>query len=184
MTRHGSDPLLPGLAAGDERAFEALYDRIAARLYRAALAMLGRTEDAEDTVQDVFVALARSRHKLGEVHDLTAYVFAALRHAAGRVAARRAREPVACDAAALEPTARTPRRADGPLGDRLDRALRGLPPEQREVIALKIDGELTFGQIAQVMGVSPNTVASRYRYALEKLRTILKDTQAARPRRE
>ena len=50
-----------------------------------------------------------------------------------------------------------------------------LPAEQREVIALKIDGELSFAQIAQVMGVSINTAASRYRYALEKLRTSLRE---------
>ena len=48
-----------------------------------------------------------------------------------------------------------------------------LPPEQREVVLLKIDGELTFVQIGQVLGVSMNTAASRYRYALEKLRTTL-----------
>ena len=39
-----------------------------------------------------------------------------------------------------------------------------LPPEQREVVLLKIDGELTFAQIAEVIGASMNTAASRYRY--------------------
>jgi len=56
----------------------------------------------------------------------------------------------------------------------LERALRELPAEQREVLALKIDGGLTFARISAVLGVSPNTAASRYRYALEKLRERLK----------
>ena len=87
----GTDPLLLGLAAGDERAFAALYDRFAARMYRTALRMLGRREDAEDAVQDVFLAAVRSRERLGNLRDLTAYLFAALHRAAGRFALRRAR---------------------------------------------------------------------------------------------
>jgi RNA polymerase sigma-70 factor (ECF subfamily) len=57
-----------------------------------------------------------------------------------------------------------------------------LPAQQREVIALKIDGELTFAEIGQVMGTNANTAASRYRYALEKLRATLTETQAERLR--
>jgi RNA polymerase sigma-70 factor (ECF subfamily) len=60
-----------------------------------------------------------------------------------------------------------------PCSERLERALLSLPAEQREVISLKIDGELTFAQIAEVIGVRANTAASRYRYALEKLRAAL-----------
>ena len=61
-----SDPLIVGLAAGDARALEALYDRMSGRLYRAALGMLSRREDAEDAVQEVFVALVRSRRLGGD----------------------------------------------------------------------------------------------------------------------
>jgi len=63
-----------------------------------------------------------------------------------------------------------------PLADGDDRrmaiesALGRIPPEQREVLALKIWGELTFAQIAGQLGIPPNTAASRYRYALEALR--------------
>jgi RNA polymerase sigma-70 factor (ECF subfamily) len=48
-----------------------------------------------------------------------------------------------------------------------------LPEAQREVVALKIDGGLTFAQIAKVTNVSLNTAAGRYRYAMEKLRAAL-----------
>lgn len=176
MGSPGTDPLLLGLAAGDGRAFEALYDRFAARLYRVALAVLGRTEDAEDAVQEVFMGMVRSRQGLAEVRDLEAYLFTALRRAAARCAARRPRQPVAWDAVAGQAVAREDRPGPShPHGQQLEQALRALPPEQREVIALKIDGELTFGQTAQAMGVSINTAASRYRYALEKLRRAMKE---------
>ena len=53
------------------------------------------------------------------------------------------------------------------------RALAALPTEQREVIVMKIWGGLTFKGIGNVLRISPNTAASRYRYALEALRSHL-----------
>jgi DNA-directed RNA polymerase specialized sigma24 family protein len=58
----------------------------------------------------------------------------------------------------------------------LAHALASLPPEQREAVGLEIDGGLTFAEIGAVAGISPNTAASRYRYALEKLRILLIDS--------
>jgi RNA polymerase sigma factor (sigma-70 family) len=64
----------------------------------------------------------------------------------------------------------------------LRRALGGLPDDQRQVIILHVWGELTFSQIAQLLGISSNTAASRYRYALAKLREAMRakeDSSAA-----
>ena len=55
------------------------------------------------------------------------------------------------------------------------RCLEKLPPEQREVIVLKIWHEHTFEEIGDLLGISPNTAAGRYRYGLEKLRACLKE---------
>lgn len=173
MEHSGSDPLLSGLAAGDGCAFGVLYDRLAGRLYRVAIGMLGRREEAEDAVQEVFVSLVRSRKRLAEVRDLEAYLFASLRRAAGRCAERRSRLRIASEAVLQEAAARPEPRARTGLCEELRRAMESLPPEQREVVVLKIDGELTFAQIGEVMGTSANTAASRYRYALEKLRVLL-----------
>jgi len=175
MEQTGKDPLLPALAAGREEAYEALYDRFARRLYRTALGLAGRAEDAEDAVQDVFTAVVRSREKLGDVRDLTAYLFTALRRAVARSATRRARQPIASDEAVRAAPGQDRQDRPNVHADRLERALHSLPPEQQEVIALKIDGELTFAQIARVLGVNANTAASRYRYALEKLRLAMKE---------
>jgi RNA polymerase sigma-70 factor (ECF subfamily) len=179
MNDSGVDPLLLGLAAGQPQAFAVLYDRFGRRLFRAALGVLGRPEDAEDAVQEVFVSMVRSRHKLAQVRDLAAYLFAALRRTAARQAVRRGRQPVARES--LEDvTAAGNRQPDACRSDRIERALAALPPEQREVIALKIDGGLTFSQIAEVLEVSANTAASRYRYALEKLRASLGAAETSR----
>jgi RNA polymerase sigma-70 factor, ECF subfamily len=170
----GTDPLLLGLAAGDERAFAALYDRFATRMYRVALRILRSREDAEDVVQEVFMATVRSRERLNDVRDLAAYLFASLHRAAGRCSLRRSRATPVSSAAVEDAMARVEQTAaDDPDWHRLHQAIESLPEEQREVIILKIDGELTFAQIAQIVGVSLSTVASRYQYGLRKLRASL-----------
>jgi RNA polymerase sigma-70 factor (ECF subfamily) len=175
MTRPGTEPLLADLAAGRAEAFEELYDRFGRRLYQAAWGMLGHPEEAEDAVQEVFMSVVRSRERLTEVRDLTAYLFTSLRRVAGRLAKRQARQPVAAEEIVREVSDTTDRQAESAYGEYLQRALQALPAEQRQVIAMKIDGELTFAQIADVLQVSINTAASRYRYALQRLRRTLRD---------
>ncbi len=55
------------------------------------------------------------------------------------------------------------------------RRLSQLPPEQREVIVLKIWNNMTFEAIGRAFEVSPNTVAGRYRYGINKLKAAMKD---------
>ncbi|MBN2590452.1 MAG: sigma-70 family RNA polymerase sigma factor [Sedimentisphaerales bacterium] len=55
----------------------------------------------------------------------------------------------------------------------LSSALVQLPYEQREVIALRMHGQMRFGAIAKSLGISANTAKGRYRYGIEKLRSIL-----------
>jgi RNA polymerase sigma-70 factor (ECF subfamily) len=63
------------------------------------------------------------------------------------------------------------------------RCLAELPTEQREVIVLKIWHEHTFEEIGDLMGISPNTIAGRYRYGMQKLRTCLKGSTYERHER-
>jgi RNA polymerase sigma-70 factor, ECF subfamily len=164
--------LRAGLVEGREDAFAALADRYGRPLYRVAWALLRSRPDAEDAVQEVFLGLVRSRSALARVENLHAYLFAALRHAVARLAARRKADALPAD----DPPARngTPAGAIDPeTSDLLERGLAALPAEQREVLSLKIDGGLTFAEVAAVLGVRPKTAASRYRYALEKLRATL-----------
>jgi RNA polymerase sigma-70 factor (ECF subfamily) len=53
------------------------------------------------------------------------------------------------------------------------RCLAALPPEQREVIVLKFWHHHTFEEIGELLGLSPNTAAGRYRYGLQKIRHCL-----------
>jgi len=189
-------PLSQSLAAGDREAFAALYDRLGLRLFATARTMLASPAEAEDVVQDLFVELARMRHRLAAVDDLDGYLFTMLRHAVSRRLRRRSLARRVLDRLGRE------RLGGGRLGggrtgsdgfaaapaqlpaeppdEALAAAVAALPAAQREVVALKIDGGLTFAEIAAVLGTSANTAASRYRYALEKLRAHLEPRKVCR----
>ena len=176
MTGADDKPLIHDLAAGQVSAFAELYDRFAAQLYRVALAILGSQPDAEDAVQEVFVNLVKARHKLATIENLRAYLFASLRHTAIKLSTNR-QHTTAHNDADLQLVPTRPAEAtcfeDSP---ELDQAIRQLPAPQREVVALKLDAALTFAEIGALLGISPNTAAGRYRYALEKLREALTET--------
>ena len=132
------------------------------------------TADAEDAVQDGFVRFWRSRHRS---RDPVPYLYACVRSAAidaFRTNARR--KKVDAVRASPEPSsafapAEGPQQAE--LAHVIDAALAQLSDEQREVLIMKIWGNLTFAQIAQGLEISPNTAASRYRYAIERLEAAL-----------
>jgi len=170
------------LADGEPEAFAALYDRLATRLYNTARTMIDSQPDAEDAVHDLFVELAHSRDRLARIADLDAYIFTMLRHAVSRRRRRRDVDRRAIDSIGRlrAETGQFATQPAVPPDDAVAEAVANLPPAQREVIALKFDGGLTFAEIAAVLGTSINTAASRYRYALEKLRTAIADTETVR----
>ena len=146
-----------------------LYDRFAGPLYRYALMILADPAGAADAVQQVFVAVLSRR---ADMEYEERYLRRAVRNECFSALRQRKRSPVSTvDASLLEAVAANLDRPDERLA--IEHALRGLPPEQREVIHLKVFEGWTFQEIADFAGESINTVASRYRYAVEKMRTEL-----------
>lgn len=170
-----TEPNLAALAAGRPEAFAALFDQLGPGLLRFARTYLWREADAEDVVQDLFMVLFRDRKRFERVVDLNAYTFAVLRNLSRQRLAQRASELRRLEMARAHASAKCGGDGDDQADfDALHASLAKLPVEQREIIALKIDGDLTFAQIAQVLAISANTAASRYRYAVGKLRAELK----------
>jgi RNA polymerase sigma-70 factor (ECF subfamily) len=145
-----------------------LFDRYGAALYRYALMVLTDPADAADVVQTVFVGLLRRRAP-PEFDER--YLRRAVRNECFSSLRRRRRDVLAGAAPILEAVEACRDRPDERLA--LERALRELPAEQREVVHLKVFEGMTFQEIADMTGESINTAASRYRYAIEKLRVQL-----------
>lgn len=149
-----------------------LYDAYGASLYRYALMILGSREAAEDAIHQVFVALLSSR--TSALTDEERYLQRAVRNACySALRHQKVRQAPALDDELLESAA-----ADGPAVTAEERmalaaAILDLPAEQREVIHLHVFEGRTFMEVAAISGESLNTIASRYRYALERMKAML-----------
>ena len=173
MGEYKSDgELISGLRRGDPKALEGLYDRYGEGLYRYALGLVASEADAEDILQELFLHLSGMRRM--EVRNLKAYLYGAVRNEAIRIFRGRRRhrgrtvplEDVVLVESAGEET-------DPEVTAAVNRALFRLPATQREVVLLKIYDGLTFEEIAAITGSPRDTGASRYRYAMGKLRAWL-----------
>lgn len=143
------------------------------RLLLCARQWTSSLAEAEDVLQDAFVRYWKhQRHLPGNPNALiiTSVRRAAIDH--GRSRTRRInRETQAYE---LEDKVAFFEPGEGEETQDLERAVRALPAEQQEVVIMKIWGMLTFDEIAKQLGISQNTVASRYRYALATLRKTIK----------
>lgn len=127
--------------------------------------------DAEDVVQDAFVKFWKRNQSINNRPLLYATVRSTALDLIRRDSRRARREAnvFAESEQATEPQFEFDDESQRALGSAMDR----LPPDQREVLVMKIWNELTFAEIANILGISQNTAASRYRYALAGLRKTL-----------
>jgi RNA polymerase sigma-70 factor (ECF subfamily) len=145
-----------------------VYDVTASRLIRYAMTLTRHRDDAEDALQAALVRIALRPRVLAEARYPWAYLLKIIRNEALNIVRRR--KPMR----RLRERARSwceylPEHGEQELHVSVRRALGKLPPPQAEVVVLKIWEEMTFAEIGDVLGQSPNTAASRYRYALQKL---------------
>ena len=147
-------------------------DRHGPALVLLARAWVPTRADAEDVVQEAFVRFWKARHRAA---DPTAYLFGCVKRCALdwlRTRGRQVRREAAVARSEGEPL------FEGPVEQAERRAavaaaLAELPEAQREVLVMKIWGGLTFPQVAEALGIPADTAASRFRYALDKLRERL-----------
>ena len=176
--------------AGDARAFESLVRRHRAPVFNFILRYTGQRARAEDVLQETWLKVVRSAREYEPKAKFTTWLYTIARN----LCVDSARKESYRQAASLEAPATGAEGAEGrPLGEGLpdtgaspergaynarvrpllERALSSLPEEQREVFILREYSGIPFKDIAEVTGVSENTVKSRMRYALEGLRRRL-----------
>lgn len=150
-------------------ALSGLFDLTSVRLVRLAVTITRNQHDAEDVVQMVLVRVADQPIRLGTADEPWHYLLRMVRNQALLVLRNRKRT-VQLDSLIDLRTETTVDEAEQAETFRaVWIAMRELPAAQSEVVVLKIWECLTFEQIGDVLGISPSTAASRYRYALEKL---------------
>ena len=162
---------------GSPEALRRIYEKYRIDLLKLAVSLVTDVNTAEDVVQDVFVSFAQAATQIGLAGDLRKYLVTCV---ANRIRNRhrdqQRHEAIGLDGAdSFVCGSRRPEQW-AILNEELQslsRALAQIPYEQREVVSLYTEGDLTFRQIAAIQNVSINTVQGRYRYGLTKLRSIL-----------
>lgn len=170
--------LMGQLRRGDRRALRRLYEKYKDGLLTMAACMLGDVSAAEDVLHDVFVSLAAQAGNASVRTNLRGYLTTSVANRARDLLRQRHSRPQEL----LDEATDCPIDADSPAATMVDDeeaqmlygALTNLPDDQREVIVLHLHADMTFRAIARQQGVTTNTVQSRYRYGIEKLRTMLR----------
>jgi RNA polymerase sigma-70 factor (ECF subfamily) len=146
-------------------------------------------EDAEDVLQDALVKLVeklRNDQFIGGSEAWQPYLYATIRRLAIDLSRRedrrkRREDTVADEQPEFNDTASHPwfesESSDDETRTQLESKLKQLPQKFSEVIVMKIWGERTFAEIAEILGISQNTAASRYRYGLEALKKSLSNAR-------
>lgn len=167
--------LLARLAADDSTALDALLARYWPPLIAFITRMTGSESVAEDAVQETFCRLWERRRSWGTQGSVSGLLFRLARNIAiSGHRHQRAEERAATTFGELRPRHHAaPELPDATLRVALERAIAALPPRRREVFLLRVVHELSYKEIAAVMGTSPQTVANQLSHALATLRVEL-----------
>ena len=163
---------------GSKEAFCRIYEKYLDYLLTLAIGLSNDFNTAQDIVHDVFVRFASSRGNFRQRGNLKSYLTTCV--------VNQARDQIRRDGHhqdRLNQAAETISDGDYPekavisdeLSQRLNKAVSELPYEQRETVVLHLKGGMKFKEIAALQGESINTVQGRYRYGLDKLRSMLND---------
>lgn len=164
------------LNRGSVDALRQIYDEYKTDLLKVAISLTGDVGRSEDAVQDVFVELIESYGRIGIRRSLRSYLMTCLvnrirsLHRGDRC---REETPTAIPGSKVRPA--------GPeqwvvLDEQIrlvGKAMTQLPLEQREAVTLRAEAGLAFRDIARIQNASVNTVQGRYRYGMDKLRSLL-----------
>jgi RNA polymerase sigma-70 factor (ECF subfamily) len=162
---------------GNRNALRGIYEKHKDDLVTLAAALLNDVSSAEDVVHDVFVSFIKSSHKFRLTGTLKGYLATCVaNNARNRNKARRTHRGIALDQASPAQMDSNNPESHAIFGEELRQlswALGQLPYEQREVLILHSYRGMRFKAIARQQSVSINTVQGRYRYAIDKLRSML-----------
>lgn len=172
--------LMQAYARGDLAAFEALYARHRGTLYRFLLRSVRDPQRADELFQETWSRVIAARARYRPQAKFSTWLLQ-IAHNLMVDSHRRQRPMAEGDEAEIAMAAlATPEREqpDHALSDferrrGLQRAIEQLPEEQRTVVLLRLEHELSLEEMAEVTGTGRETVKSRLRYAMNKLREVL-----------
>ncbi len=162
---------------GNRDALRRIYDKYHRELLKLAVCLVGEPNTAEDIVQDVFCVFAQSAGRIGLTGSIKGYLITStVNRVRNCQRDRNRRAEQGLDETHIVTSGQRRPEQWAILSEQLERlaeAMAGLPYEQREVVLLRMQSAMTFRKIANLQQTSVSTVQGRYRYGIEKLRTLL-----------
>jgi len=163
---------------GSTEALGRIYEKYKTDMLVLAMALWNEKSVAEDVLHDVFLSFVQNIEKFGLTGSLKGYLLTCLANRARNL--NKAKRQQSSDSESSDPVSSGP---DGPSEaiicneqlQQLSSAMAHLPYEQREVIMLHFQAGMTFGTMGRSLGISTNTAKSRYRYGIDKLRSVFKN---------
>jgi RNA polymerase sigma-70 factor (ECF subfamily) len=168
--------LLKRLRRGEKDALRRIYENYRDDLFTVAMSLLHNVHASEDCLQEVFLTIADARKNVNIRRNLKGYLVSCIANRSRNQlekASIKSNSPVEDLAFSVSCNDPAQQLADREQYTKLLKALAQLPDRQREVFVLHVQGEMKFRQIAKLQDVSIKTVQSRYRYGIEKLRTLM-----------
>ena len=158
---------------GSEEALARIYEKYKTDMLVLAMALLNDKSAAEDVMHDVFLSFVQNIEKFSLTGSFKGYLLTCLANRARNLNRAKHRQDI-------EPAEPVSSASNEPLQaiicneqlQQLSSAMGQLPYEQREVIMLHFQAGMTFRTIGKSLGISANTAKSRYRYGLDKLRSV------------
>jgi len=160
---------------GSAEALKRIYIKYSRDMFTLATAMVRQSSTAEDIVHDVIVKFAQSGRTIKINGNLKSFLMTSVANRARDIMRRHARNDAMLCTKANEFKELAQVTFKDERLDQLTQSLGQLPYEQQEVILLHVRGGLRFKDIALCQGVTNDTVRSRYRYGLQKLRSLMEN---------
>ena len=154
------------------RQLERIIDEHQQQLFSFAFFRVGSYEVAQDIVQDVFIKFYENSRRLSAANNVKSYLLKTISNACTDYLRKNGKiQFVAIEHVEKELTDENEERCISEFL-RIDEILDNLPAEQAEILRLKFVDSLNFVEISELLDVNINTVKSRYKYAIEKLRNF------------
>lgn len=173
-TQNQETMIRTALRSEDPRGIDLVWESFGNQLLAYLCNLIGSRHDAEDVLQEVFIKIAKNRITIAKADHLQSYLYRMSHNEAMSWIKKRNKSRHE----ELQETHWLSAEEANPIPmnqiHEAEAALLKLPEEQRTIILMKTAQKISFREISQVMKISENTTASRYRYGIEKLREIMK----------
>lgn len=175
------------IANGDESAFTQLYLHFGKRLIQFAVSLVRSREIAEELVEDVFVKLWANRHRIGDIDNITVYLYVSVKNKALNALSHKAHELVTAPFDYLDTTINefAPDPYDlmitAEMMARMRKAIDALPPRCKIIFKLIRENGLKYKEVAEILNISVNTIDVQMAIAVKKICTALQVEKPEKP---